>query len=89
MAECDFHQLEQDTAALIGKSEHAILRIIVGAICQLVASGGISGQTCSLCGDVDPVAAPDCTCATYYNKMAGSLWIWDNDLAQWFALIGA
>jgi hypothetical protein len=88
MASCDFSQLSQDTAALVGRSQHEILRIIAGGICELIAAGGTGGQSCLLCGDVDPVASPSCTCATYYNKTAGSLWIWDADLVQWFALIG-
>jgi|SRR6185436_5583269 len=90
MATCDFSQLMQDTSALAGKSPHDLLRIIAGVDCEILQAGGTGGQSCLLCGDVDPVAAPSCTCAMYYNKMMGALWIWNNDTLAWeliFSLI--
>lgn len=65
----------------------AIEQKILGALLD-GAGGGGSGSSCLLCGAADPVAAPSCTCALYYNVTTGSFWYWDNTGAAWVMLIG-
>lgn len=88
MAECDFSQLMQDTASLAGKSQHDLLRIIVGVECELLQSGGLGGQSCILCGDVNPTDDPLCDCAYYYNKSTFGEFIWDDDAGTWLQIAG-
>jgi hypothetical protein len=47
--------------------------------------GGGGGGGESLCGAVDPVAAPSGTCGLYFNTVAQSFWAWDG--ANWIQLI--
>ena len=88
MTICDFSELLQSTAALAGKSRHDLLRILIGVDCEILSGGGISGASCTLCGNGDPVAAPDCDCATYYDKLNGAQWIWDDDVLIWRQISG-
>src|ERR1044071_2767782 len=47
-------------------------------LCEILQSGGAGGKTCLSCGVVDPVAAPDCDCAVYYNSLTGAFFVWDS-----------
>lgn len=91
MAQCDAKSLLESACqsgiACLGERELAV--VIAQLACEILQSGGGGGSSCLLCGDVDPVAVPPCDCAMYYNKIAGSFWLWDKDLVKWFALLGA
>ena len=89
MAECDVSSLLSDARCFDCLTPKEISIVQTQLLCEILQSGGAGGTSCLLCGDVDPVAVPACTCALYYNKTAGSLWVWDNDLTIWFAIIGA
>lgn len=59
--------------------------IIAQLLCEILQAGGGSGHSCLLCGAVDPVADPTCTCAIYYNATTGSFWIWTG---VWSPILG-
>jgi hypothetical protein len=91
MAACDFNTWLQDTSFLKGKSIHDLLRIIVGVECAVLNAGGLGGDSCILCGTVDPVAAPSCDCALYYKRTVdgnGEFWYWDADTLAWVKFLG-
>jgi len=64
------------------------LQLIQSQLLFDISSGGSGGASCLLCGAINPVAAPTCTCALYYNTANGSFWYWDNGLLTWVMLIG-
>lgn len=61
--------------------------VLLYVACQIINSGGGGGPTCLLCGTTNPVGAPVCTCAIYYNTTNASLWYWDNGNVKWQPLI--
>lgn len=89
MAQCNVSSLLSDARCFDCLTPKEISIVQTQLLCEILQSGGGGGNSCLLCGDVDPVDAPDCDCATYYNKQTGSFWVWDVDTASWFALIGA
>jgi hypothetical protein len=50
-------------------------------LCEILHAGGGAGQSCLLCGDVDPTDDPNCDCAIYYRKDTQQFWDWDG--ATW------
>jgi hypothetical protein len=54
-----------------------------------------AGASCLLCGSVDPVDAPVCTCAIYINTSTGKTWYWSENppwnpgVPEWSVLINA
>lgn len=88
MATCDASELMLAARCFDCLNPHQIDIIQTQLLCEILQSGG-GGTSCLLCGDTDPVDTPPCDCATYYNKVAGSFWVWDSDSSTWFALIGA
>lgn len=49
--------------------------------------GGGTTNSCLVCGDTDPVAAPDCDCALGINRVTGALFYWNSTTASWVPLI--
>jgi len=87
MASCDVQSLLSSANCFSCLSEHQLATIQAQLLCEILNAGG-SGEGCILCGDVDPVDVPDCSCALAYNRTNGSFWYWDGTLAQWVLLIG-
>lgn len=56
------------------------------SLADKIASGG-TGSSCLLCGSVDPVAIPACTCAIYYRPDTGKFWYWDGVGLAWTPFI--
>jgi len=83
MASCDVQTLLDAGACFLSRNPEERSAIGIQLLCEILQAGGGSGNSCLLCGDVDPVAAPPCTCALSYNKAKGALWIWDNDILIW------
>lgn len=86
MASCDATSLLQ--AACNNKLEcldnRQIFIVTAQLLCEILQAGGGSGNSCLLCGDVAPIAAPTCECAIYYNRTNGSFYVW---IGVWQAII--
>lgn len=39
------------------------------------------------CGTSDPTLAPDGTCAIYYRKDSGRVWVWNNVTSAWVPIV--
>jgi len=52
-----------------------------------IASGGGGGGGGFVCVDANPIAPPTGTCEARYNRLNGTLWVWDNNLLLWVNLI--
>lgn len=63
--------------------------IIAQLLFDIAGDGGGSTDSCLTCSDVDPVAAPTCTCALHINRATGSLFYWDGNLSIWIKLVGS
>lgn len=78
MASCDATSLLQ--SACNNRFEcldnRQIWVVIAQVLCELLQAGGGSGNSCLLCGDADPVDAPACECAIYYNRLTLRYWVW-------------
>ncbi len=85
---CDAQQLLDASSCFACLTPFELQIIQTELLCEILQSGGAGGKTCLDCGIVDPVAAPPCNCAMYYNSLTGSMWIWDSTLVKWYALIG-
>lgn len=88
MAVCDATDLLESARCFDCLTPKQLSIVQTELLCEILQSGGGGGQSCLLCGDVDPTDAPECNCAIYYNKTTGSLWIWYVDLLQWFSILG-
>jgi hypothetical protein len=82
---CDAQSLLNASACLCGLDRNQLLRIQAYTLCQ-VANLPAAQQSCILCGDVNPVAAPACTCAIYYVRPTQAFFYWDG--ATWVEFIG-
>lgn len=53
-------------------------------LCQIANSGIGGGGSSSgvTCGTVDPSAGPSGSCALYYRKDTGRVWVWDGSAWQ-------
>lgn len=49
--------------------------------------GGGTTNSCLVCLDVDPTAAPECECALGINRVSGALFYWNSTTASWVPLI--
>ena len=88
MASCDVQDLLDDANCFSCLYPYQLSLIQTQLLCEILNAGGGGGSSCLLCGNVDPVAAPACACALYYNMLTSSFWYWDNNLATWAMLIG-
>src|SRR5207247_7692087 len=67
MAQCDVTSLMESAKCFDCLSPHQLDVLQAQLLCEILQSGGAGGQTCLLCGTVDPTAVPKCDCAIYYN----------------------
>jgi len=78
MAQCDANSILQSACnsgiACLGDRDLKV--VLVQLACEILQAGGGGGNSCLLCGAVDPVDAPDCTCAIYYNTVTMRFFIW-------------
>ena len=88
MASCDVQELLDDANCFACLFPFQLSLIQTQLLCEILNAGGGSGSSCLLCGDSDPVVAPACACALYYNRSTSSFWYWDANLAIWAMLIG-
>jgi hypothetical protein len=88
MADCSPQGLLDDAACLGCHTPGEWVVIQTQLLCEILHAGGGSGNSCLLCGDVDPVADPDCDCARYYNNLTGADWIWDDAFGIWRKISG-
>lgn len=91
MADCSPQSLLEDASCFACHTDGELMIIQTQLLCEILQAGGGGGNSCLLCGVVDPVADPDCDCAIYYNTAVGSFWIWDDGALppQWRPIIGA
>jgi len=88
MASCDVQDLLNDSSCFACLYPFQLSVIQTQLLCEILHAGGGSGNSCLMCGDADPVAAPNCECALYYNRSTSSFWYWDDNLSIWAMLIG-
>ncbi len=88
MATCDVQDLLNDANCFACLFPYQLSLIQTQLLCEILAAGGGGGSSCLLCGSADPVAAPACQCALYYNRATGSFWFWDFNTVSWTRLIG-
>jgi len=88
MASCDVQDLLNDANCFACLFPFQLSVIQTQLLCEILTAGGGGGASCLLCGNADPVDAPNCACALYYNMLTSSFWYWDSNLATWAMLIG-
>lgn len=88
VATCDVQSLMNEAACFDCLDLRQLSVLQTQLLCEILQAGGAGGQSCIVCGDTDPVADPNCTCALGYNRSTGSFWYWDDSLGQWVQLIG-
>src|SRR5438552_839803 len=76
MAQCDAASLMESAKCFDCLTPRQMDMVQTQILCEILQSGGGGGQSCLLCGTVDPTATPKCPCAIYYNSAVGSFWIW-------------
>lgn len=78
MASCDAGSLLQSACdnKLECLENRQIWIVIAQLLCEILQSGGGGGNSCIICADVDPVDAPACPCAIYYNRQTLAFWAW-------------
>lgn len=83
MARCNVQSLLNDANCFscLGQKELDVIQTQL--MCEIVIAGGVGGQSCNKCGDVDPTEDPNCDCATYYNNLTGKFWVWDDTAGEW------
>lgn len=64
-----------------------VLGIQTQLLCEILQAGGVSANSCLVCGDTDPVADPACDCALGYNRLTGAFFMWDDSQTAWLPLI--
>ncbi len=88
MASCDVQSLLNDANCFACLFPFQLSVIQTQLLCEILSGGGGGGSSCLLCGTVDPVVAPVCDCALYYNRATASFWYFDSGTATWVMLIG-
>ena len=88
MATCNVQDLIDASTCYFGVAQETLQIIQTQLLCEILIAGGGSGNSCNLCGDGDPVSVPDCDCATYYNKLNGAQWVWDDGAVIWRQISG-
>lgn len=87
MAECDVSSLLTAAKCYSCLSDQQLSMLQTQLLCEILNAGG-TGSSCLLCGAVDPVNAPSCDCALYYNRATQSFWYWDSGGPAWVLLVG-
>lgn len=87
MATCDPQTLMTAGKCFYGLGLAELSAIQTQLLCEILQAGGVGGDSCIVCGDVDPVADPGCDCALAYNRQTGGVWQWNDTLTQWEPLI--
>ena len=77
VANCSPAELLRDGScfACLSPGELAIIRTQLQ--CEILNAGGGSGNSCLLCGVIDPVAVPSCACAIYFRTDTGTFFYWN------------
>lgn len=76
MASCSPQELLDDASCFLCLNPGDWNIIQTQLLCEILQAGGGGGNSCLLCGAVDPVDAPTCTCAIYYNTVTMRFFIW-------------
>lgn len=78
MAQCDANSILQSAcnSGISCLGDRDLKVVMVQLACEILQAGGGGGNSCLLCGDVNPVDAPDCACAIYYNRISKGFFIW-------------
>lgn len=85
MPSCDPSELLAASKCFECLTPHQLMVIQTQLLCEWI-NGGTGADGCILCGDDNPVDAPDCDCAIYYRRDNKWVWLWDS--SAWTLIYG-